>query len=234
MPRFFVQNVGDCERIELPEHEAHHLVHVLRLKAGEQVTLFDGTGTEYAATVSAIERGRVVVQVGERRDVCRELPIELTLACPAPAGERLRWLIEKATELGVSKFQPLVTAHSTPRAGNLSAEKLKRWVIEASKQCGRNVLMNVAGPVPWHQFAGTVHADTVRLIAHSEGLPWRKLEPIRAPQAVAVAVGPEGGWTEEELALAQRHGWTKVSLGPRTLRVETAAIALAACIAASC
>jgi len=231
MPRFFVENVGERTRLELPEHEGHHLVHVLRLGVGERVTLFDGTGTEYEAAVESIDRGKVRVRIEGRRDVCRELPFELTLACPAPAGERLRWLIEKATELGVSKFQPLIAAHSTPRAANLSADKLRRWVIEASKQCGRNVLMSIAAPLHWQQFAETVPSDTIRLIAHPDGTPWRKLEPIRAPQSVAIAVGPEGGWTEQELQSADRHGWIRVALGPRVLRLETAAIALAACVA---
>ncbi len=231
MPRFFVENVGERTRLELPEHEGHHILHVLRLSVGERITLFDGTGTEYEATIASIERGKVQVQIAGRRDVCRELPIELTLASAAPAGDRLRWLIEKATELGVSKFQPLITAHSTPRAARVAADKLRRWVIEASKQCGRNILMSIATPLHWGQFVQAVPTDTVRLIAHPAGNPWRKLEPIRAPQAVAIAVGPEGGWSEAELQLADRHGWARVGLGPRLLRVETAAIALAACVA---
>ena len=230
--RFFVPPIGDDEKVRLTGDEAHHLARVCRLRAGQAVVLFDGTGVECDAEVLEVGRREVVLSIATRRAVSRELPFALTLACCLPKPDRARWLIEKATELGVSRFVPLVTARASESARGVDGDKLRRWVIEASKQCGRNVLMDVTPPSDWRNFAGAVSADCVLLIASRSGESLRdRWDDVIARRAngVVLAVGPEGGFTDEEESLAIACGWTAVSLGPRVLRIETAALALLVC-----
>ncbi|MEM9657181.1 MAG: RsmE family RNA methyltransferase, partial [Planctomycetota bacterium] len=125
--------------------EAHHLLHVLRLSPGDGVTLFDGEGAQYDAEVFSCGRSTVELHVGEAHAVDRELPQLLTLACPLPKGDRQRWIVEKAVELGVTRLIPL----QTDRSGSGGGVKLKRYVIEASKQCGRNRLMRIGPQLSW-------------------------------------------------------------------------------------
>lgn len=151
----------------------------------------------------------------------RELAFRLEVAAPLPKGDRGQFLIEKLTELGATDFVPLRTARSVVHPKDI--DRLRRYVIEASKQCGRNVLMRVASLMDWKAYAKRDGLPAARLLAHPGG------EQIGGwqPEAVACAVGPEGGFAEEEVALARAAGWRVVGLGPRVLRVETAALALA-------
>ncbi|MBN2023942.1 MAG: 16S rRNA (uracil(1498)-N(3))-methyltransferase [Pirellulales bacterium] len=231
--RFFVAEPIEGDRAVLAEAEAHHLAHVLRAVAGDNVTLFDGSGVEYAARVVKVSRHRVELEVVGRRAVDRELPVELTLAVALPKGERQKWLVEKAVELGAARFVPIETVRGVAQPGLPALERLGRQAIEASKQCGRNRLMEVCPARSWAELAKACPSATLRLAAHPGGgrapidvVP----DPLAAP--TIVAVGPEGGFTEEEIALAAGAGWTVVDLGPRILRVETAALALAALVAA--
>src|SRR5437762_14378864 len=129
--------------------EAHHLATVCRARPGQVVCLFNGDGHEYRARVVAAERRRVTLDLFERASPQRELPFALEVAAPLPKGDRAQFLVEKLTELGVRAFVPLATRRSVVHAGEGKREKLQRYVIEASKQCGRNVLMQVAPPADW-------------------------------------------------------------------------------------
>jgi 16S rRNA (uracil1498-N3)-methyltransferase len=213
--------------------EAHHLLHVLRAAPGMGVTLFDGSGAEFDAEVTACGRSCVEVAVVARREANRELPFELTLAAPLPKGDRQRWLVEKAVELGVARFVPLRTERSQATSDRPS-DKLARYVVEASKQCGRNRLMAIGKPHSWEEWlAGASEAVAPRLlIAHVVGQPLSKVD-LAGPRPTFVAVGPEGGFTDAEIAAAQTAGWQSVGLGRRVLRVETAAVALAALVGLS-
>ncbi len=220
--RFFhpdTLEIGDCV---LTGPEAHHLAHVKRIKQGETVILFNGDGNEYLAEVISIGRRCVVVNVREKRAADRELRFPITVAAALPKADRTDFLIEKLTELGAACFVPLVTTRSVvvPRDG--TAEKLQRAVIEASKQCGRNRLMRVEPPQRWEQFVRRPDLPPLRVVLDPGGAA--VLPPIDATGGV-VAVGPEGGFTPQELESARRYGWQMVSLGPRVLRIETAAIA---------
>src|SRR5262249_11564549 len=139
-------------------------------------------------------------------------------------GDRAQFLLEKLTELGVTAFIPLRTRRSVVHPGEARLDRLRRHVIEASKQCGRNVLMRVGPPADWETYCVRGDLPAVRVLAHpgEAGAPWP------AGQPAALAVGPEGGFTEEEVGHARAAGWRVVGLGPRTLRVETAALVLAA------
>jgi 16S rRNA (uracil1498-N3)-methyltransferase len=229
--RFYSAQTIVGDRALLEEAEAHHAAHVMRAKPGDLVTLFDGSGCEFAAHIARIARSTVEVEIIERREVDRELPLTLTLGVALPKGDRQRWLVEKAVELGVAEIVPLVTARSIADPGRT---KLDRAVIEASKQCGRNRLMQIAPPQRWVDWAAKVAAEqAMRLFAHTVPSADNGADACAAvggARSVAVAIGPEGGWTEDEANLANAHGWQSIGLGSRVLRVETAAIALASLI----
>jgi 16S rRNA (uracil1498-N3)-methyltransferase len=212
--------------------EAHHLAAVCRTRPGDVVCLFNGDGYEYRAKVVEVGRRRVTLDIIERDAPLRELPFALEVAAPLPKGDRAQFLVEKLTELGVTSFVPLETRRGVVHAGEGKREKLQRYVIEASKQCGRNVLMQVAPPAKWETYARGVDLPAVRLLAHPGGAAEERLGAgpgeVQRSGGVVLAVGPEGGFTDEEVELARSAGWRLLDLGPRILRVETAALALAA------
>ena len=219
--RYFCEQPIQGTSITLSGSEAHHLLHVMRAQPGLELVLFDGSGGEYQAEVTHCKRSTVEVAIGDKQDIERELPFALTLAVALPKGDRQRWLVEKAVELGVSKLVPLQTARSV---GNQKPDKLKKYIVEASKQCGRNRLMELASPTPWESFVETC-TQANRFFAHPVGLPFQETVYDKASD-LTIAVGPEGGFTEEEAAAAQQANWQVVGLGNRILRIETAAIAL--------
>ncbi|HVC94176.1 MAG TPA: RsmE family RNA methyltransferase [Pirellulales bacterium] len=237
--RFYVPEPIASERVTLGGEEAHHLIHVLRAKAGLAVTLFDGVGSEFSARIERVGRTEVELAVEGSALVSRELAIELTLAVALPKGDRQRWLVEKVVELGVRRLVPLQTDRSVAEPLEKALIRLRRTVIEASKQCGRNRLMEIAPPrnsIEWFAEPGSIGvADPSRRRAMADprgaigAREWcETLRSTTAMRSALVAVGPEGGWTDSELELARAHGWDVLSLGPRILRVETTAVALAA------
>jgi 16S rRNA (uracil1498-N3)-methyltransferase len=177
--------------------------------------------------VESVGRSEVLVRVLARAHVDRELPRHLTLAVSLPKGDRQRWLVEKATELGVGRIVPLMTARSVAQPVATALARLRRAVIEASKQCGRNRLMEVAEAQKWSDFVRAAPTKAIRWIAHRSPTV-DKPAIARAGEDVVVAIGPEGGFTDDEVAAALAAGWSQLDLGPRVLRVETAAIAIAA------
>ncbi len=201
------------------------------------MTLFDGSGAEFSARVERVGRAEVELAVLDRVEVDRELPLELTLAAALPKGDRQRWLVEKATELGVARLVPLVTSRSGEGQSRASLDKLRRAVVEASKQCGRNRLMEIATPQPLAVLLDAAPPAALQLLAHPGGRPVREmltdLSSAAPPAALQLAVGPEGGFTDEEVALAQERQWQVVGLGRRILRIETAALALVSLVANS-
>ncbi len=233
--RFFVTSV-DREQAVLEGSEAHHLLHVMRAGVGAEVVLFDGSGAEYTARVSQIDRTRVRLSVLECVEVDRELAVNVTLAVALPKGDRQRWLVEKAVELGVSRLVPIKTERGVAQPGDAAVQRLRRTVIEAAKQCRRNRLTDIERPCDFTQFADVPEKDAVRLIAHPGGeRVGDVLEDADGSPASGisyfVAVGPEGGFTDAEIGFAVERGWRTVDLGPRTLRIETAAVALAVVLA---
>jgi 16S rRNA (uracil1498-N3)-methyltransferase len=230
--RYYIDAALGFGEVVIDGPEAHHLATVCRLRPGDAVCLFNGDGQEYQARVVDVGRRRVTLDVVEKAAPQRELPFALEVAAPLPKGDRTQFLIEKLTELGVTSFVPLSTRRSIIHAGEGKLGKLQRYVIEASKQCGRNVLMQVGSPVDWESYAGRADLPAVRILAHPrEGAspaPAAEARETQSLGAVVLAVGPEGGFTAEEVELGRRAGWRLLDLGPRILRVETAALALAA------
>jgi 16S rRNA (uracil1498-N3)-methyltransferase len=225
--RFFVEQPIRGLTVDLAGDEARHLTSVMRASIGNEVTLFDGGGAEFVARIGAITKQSVCLDILERREISRELPFFLSVAVALPKGDRQKWLIEKTTELGVTRLIPLITERGVAQPVESALDRLRRGVIEASKQCGRNRLMEIAEPRRAAElFADTAIAET-RLIAHPGGHGLDSTQVSLSPRLIA-AVGPEGGFTDAEVAAATVAGWQSVSLGSRILRVETAAIAIAA------
>jgi 16S rRNA (uracil1498-N3)-methyltransferase len=214
---------GEC-RIEGPE--AHHLSTVLRAAVGDTVELFDGQGNMATATINAVTKKNVIVDI---RDVHHTpaAPHQLTLATAVPKGERCDWLVEKATELGVTRWVPLITERSTVDPRDSKLDRLRQTVISACKQSGRNWLMEISPVTPWAQFLANFGPEQRFLVA-APGSDRQFTPAVSRPAALTVAIGPEGGWTDDELDSARQHGAEIVSLGPQILRIETAAIAVAA------
>lgn len=227
--RFFLATPPVDGRAELVGDEARHLARVLRAAIGDAVAVFDGRGSEWPARVTSIGRDRVGLEVGPPLAAAAP-PLPLTLAVALPKGDRQKWLVEKLTELGCARLVPLVTTRGVAEATPAAIERLGRAAIEACKQCGRTTLLEITPPATLAAMLAARDPNTVSLVADPSG---EALGPLLAGHAGAVLalVGPEGGFTAEELAVAEAAGCRRVSLAPHILRVETAAIALAAGVA---
>lgn len=225
--------------VEVSGEQAHHAVHVLRLAVGSAVTLFDGAGRVAEGTIVSTGRSKLTVSVEHVGPMLprREPVIELAFA--AAKGKRVDWLLEKASELGVGRLQPVVFARSVAGRMDLSAGKRRRWLshcISAARQCGLNFLPDLRQPLTVaHYLAGCDGA--IRLVGEvaeaAHPLP-AALADWSAGQTIAILVGPEGDLTDEERAAASRANFRPVHLGHTTLRVETAALALTAATLATC
>lgn len=291
--RFYLPNLPDFGYAELPPEEAHHAVQVMRVKPGDELTLFDGKNREATAVVCAPddlllnvsgvasgtsswetgkpeksnklddldrqgeqsgrnkrscqsrqgkqERGSIsgksgrsgkksglTVEIRTCGIVDRESACELTIAVALPKGDRQKWLIEKCAELGVRRILLLDVERSVARPEPQVVERLERQVIEASKQCRRNFLMEITPPYRWSEFLEYCRtlSDTERWLAHPGGAPISSLSKSCATRMLA-AIGPEGGFTEQEASAACDAGFQSLSLGKRILRIETAAVAIA-------
>ncbi len=208
----------------LPEAAAQH-ARVLRLRAGEAVTLFDGIGGEVPATLNAIDRRKVTVDTAARRAIEREGVRRVSLAVGLIASDRFDWLIQKAVELGAAQIEPLLTERSQRIPGSIE-KRLAHWqgiIFAASEQCGRNRLATIDPPAPlddWLERAGAASASIV--LADADG---RTFAAIDGASAVTLVVGPEGGFAPAELARLRERAAQRLCMGPTVLRAETAAIA---------
>ena len=221
--RFYSPDPPADGLLVLSGDEAHHLARVRRLRPGEVVEVFDGRGTAYRAEVSGLGRDRVVLAVRGDPRTDRAAACSLTLATAVPKGERFAWLVEKATEMGVSRLVPLQTARSVVDPRRTKLQRLRRVVVEAAKQSGRNRLMVLDEPVSWSAFAQEETGEN-RLLAHPGGEPaavW--FRHVRGGR-ITLAVGPEGGFEPEEVELGREAGWRIVGLGDTLLRIETAGL----------
>ncbi len=225
--RFFVTTPPAAGRAVLAGDEARHLARVLRAKPGDMVTLFDGQGRAWPARVTTIGRSEVELEAGEPVVEPHAAGPILTLAMALPKGERQKWLVEKLTELGVARLVPLVTERGVAEATPAAIDRLKRGVIEACKQCGRNRLMEISEPLTVSGVVAAKPADAIGLVADPTGGPLPSTAWQTASEVLAL-VGPEGGFSDAERTIALAVGFQAVSLGPHILRVETAAVALAA------
>lgn len=221
------------ENIELPKDAARHIM-VLRLSAGDTLTLFNGLGGEYHARITRIDRQRVTTEIVSHSSREAELPYRITLAQGIPEATKMDWIIEKAVELGVSDIIPLAAQRSVVRLDKDRAEKrLSRWqaiAISAAQQCGRNRLPHIASPVGTGEYLRQTTPSPRILFSPRATETLSEWARHQKPQNITLLIGPEGGFSPEEENMAEQQGVTFLSMGPRILRTETAGLAAVAAI----
>lgn len=240
MPRFYCpQPLAVGATVDLPESVAHHL-HVVRLQPGAALTLFDGRGGQYRATLLETGKKRASATVDAFDAIDVELPYAVTLAQGLPEGAKMDWIVEKAVELGVAAVQPLAAQRSVVRlSGDRLEKRQAHWqgVIEsASEQSGRNRLAQLLPLAEFRRWIDTPPAGTQppqpRILLSPRGTEslagWAQANPA---QALTLLVGPEGGFSPEEEDAAMAAGALPLTMGPRVLRTETAALAAMAMLA---
>lgn len=219
-------------QIVLDADESHHLARVLRLAPGAIVFAFDGEGSEYECEVSRISKSAAELRVLARLGNEVESPLRLTLGQALVKGDKFDLVVQKVVELGATRIVPLATEHSEIRKAEGKELRLQRWrrvALEATKQCGRRRLIEITEAVRFDQFCAARDEDLRVILSERGGRSLRELSTVRENvHSVAVAVAPEGGWSDGELQSAAAHGFTPIFLGPRVLRTETAAIAAVA------
>lgn len=224
------------DTVSLASDEARHLREVLRLRVGDEVYVFNGAGQEFRCSVEESRKDTAKLSVIAQIEPARpESPLHLTLAVALLKGEKFDLVVQKATELGVSEIVPVVTKLADIRLRDESdgAKRVTRWqriALEAAKQSGRAVVPTVAAPMSFPELTQNDGEPglTRLLFSERDGQSLSAAtESLKTSTHITALVGSEGGWTDEELNLAQLAGWTIVTLGGRTLRAETAAIAVA-------
>jgi 16S rRNA (uracil1498-N3)-methyltransferase len=231
VPRLYCPEPLSAGRsLALPAGAARH-VQVLRLQPGEEVTLFNGEGGQWQAVIERIGRSDVQVRATAFEDIEREADIAVHLAVGLTANERMDWLMEKATELGVASIQPLVTARSVLRvAGERAQKKRDHWqavAVAACEQCGRNRVPKVHEPMQFADWVAAVPSIEGKIVLSLSDDASSSFEgPLANRKEYLVLSGPEGGLEPREEQAALDAGFSPVSLGPRVLRAETAPIAL--------
>jgi 16S rRNA (uracil1498-N3)-methyltransferase len=219
--RFLIE--ADLNMTELVINDrdlARQIKLVLRLEPGDKLVLTDGRGNEAQADIVALSGEQVKFKLDSSSSPNRESPRELTLLCAVLKRENFELVAQKAVELGVARIQPLLTER-TVKLG-LNFERVRKIIKEAVEQSGRCIIPELNDPITFIDSLGSSAHYDLRIIFDSSGLPLRSAASL---SSIAVWVGPEGGWTEAELAAAKSAGLTVATLGPRTLRAETAAIA---------
>ena len=212
------------QTLALPKEASQHVLKVCRSRVGDAITLFNGRGGEYHAHLSAIEKQTAMVEIEAFNSIERENTLNIHLFHGIARGEKMDWIIQKATELGVTRFTPIKTQKCVVKLDEERAEKKHRhWqqiIIHSSEQCGRNTLMQLEEPISYSQAIAQPFEGKTLLCEPSwpNELLMNKTAPIR------LFIGGESGFSEEELKQAQRQSAKSLSLGPRILRTETAAI----------
>lgn len=228
LARFHVPAAAPGARVALPEHVAHHAREVLRLRAGTPVRLFDGAGREYEAVLDAVTRREVTAHVTGVAEARPESPLHVVLALSVLKGDRMELVIQKVTELGVSEVWPVVTvrtdAAARPALAGARHERWEKVASGAAEQCGRAVVPSISPTLTFEALLTAPFHGLRLLLTAAEGAH-PLAAPPPAPPRVLVAVGPPGGFEDHEVARARAQGFHVVSLGPRVLRSETAAIA---------
>lgn len=231
MHRFYIEDkltVGT--KADIKGAEARHIKDVLRLKGGDHILLFDGSGKEFRGEIAGIAKDLVSVNILEEKEGDTESPVEIVLGQGIPKSDKMDLIVQKSTELGVSKIVPLYTERVIPKSFSLN--KLERWrriAVEACKQSGRVKVPEIAEPLALEKFIDSADEASLRLI------PWegeketslkRALPASLENNKVVFVIGPEGGLTESEIEVAKESGFVPISLGKRILRTETVSLSL--------
>jgi len=230
--RFFIDSPFDGSETQLSDDQAHHVANVMRANVGDQLTLFDAQGNEFLTEITSKSKKRVTVTKLSSSRPDRKLDRSIAVVVALPKGDRQKFLVEKLVELGVDRLIPLNTARSVAQVNEKVLGRLKKQIVEATKQCRRSYLMEVL-PAISIQEANDMPANdsnTSFFVAHpytDETLATIKQRLVES-KSIGWLVGPEGGFSEEEFSSLKEAGWSPVSFGEIILRVETAAITAAA------
>ena len=237
IPRIYTdQTLRPGLEVVLPEQAGEHVARVLRLEHGHPLILFNGDGCEYDATLAALVKRAVSAKITAVRESDREAPLQVTLAQGIARGEKMDWILQKATELGVARIVPLVTERTEVKLDEDRAERRRaHWmsvIAGACEQCGRNRLPALEPPQRLDRWLGSLGAaPALRLALLPEGdASLRQLPQME--NGATLAVGPEGGFSEHDIALLGQGGFRGLRLGPRILRTETAGVAALAALQA--
>lgn len=230
MHRFFVPPAairGDV--VHFPVATAEQIARVLRLRPGDEVAVLDGAGTLYRVTLRQVTREAVEGQATHRERASGEPGVHLALYAALLKGDRFEWTLQKGAELGVARFIPMVTERTVARSLAITAARRMRWgriVQEAAEVCGRARLPEITEPLSFEAACTEAARAEMRLIAWEaeEGRSLEEAWGAHQPGSVALMIGPEGGFTNDEIVLAMEHGCIPFSLGPRLLRAETASV----------
>jgi 16S rRNA (uracil1498-N3)-methyltransferase len=229
MPRFPVDEKSiEGGKATISGADYRHIVKVLRMKEGDAITLFDGNAVEYEGRISRVGSRDIVVDINSSRKATTDSPLCVTLLQGLPKGDKMDYIVEKATELGVHRIVPVITERSQVR----STGKKKRWeriAVEASKQCGRTKPPAIENTINYSEAINYSADNELALILHVGSQVSLKdflNNTLQHPKNIIVLIGPEGGFSENEVLLASEMGFTSLGLGPRTLRTETAGLAV--------
>jgi 16S rRNA (uracil1498-N3)-methyltransferase len=227
IPRLFIDMMlVTGETICLPRDKAHHISHVLRMRTGDVIKLFNDSGDEYESRIIEITKKNAQLEIGVSSCVANESPLSINLCLAIARGQHMDLSIQKAVELGVNTITPLISAFSNVKLqDNRIENKLAHWqniIISAAEQCGRNKLAQLQNPVAFSEWLDTATTMT-RIMLHPG--KQQSLSSVKSVKnKVALIIGPEGGFSEPEAELAQEKGCVLISVGPRILRTETAVI----------
>lgn len=214
------------QELELTASAAQHVAVVLRMKVGDKLTVFNGDNTEFDASLVTIKKKQAWVLLNSMQKINRESPLQIHLGQGISKGERMEWVIQKATELGVASITPLITERCVVKLDKERLEKkIQQWqaiAIAACEQSGRNKVPKVHSPVYFEQFLSMTKMESKFILHTQEAKSWRDYSFNTAE--LALLIGPEGGFSPQEVSLAQENHYLPLSLGPRILRTETAAI----------
>lgn len=238
MHRFFVAKSGfEGNSVRLSAEQARQVCHVLRLRAGDAIVVLDGTGHEYDVELTTVGKCEAVGQIVARREATGEPAVEITLFQSLLSREKFEWVLQKGTEVGVSRFVPIQTERTLVRARQIDPKKIVRWqriVTEAAEQSHRGRIPEIEPAIPFAQALSRLSEFDRSLIATTSGQAGTLTEALgggdQLPTSVAILIGPEGGFSDDETAQARVAGAVPVNLGPRILRTETAALVVPALV----
>ena len=227
MPRFpIAENQINNNEAVITGPDYKHIVKVLRLGAGDQITLFDTSSTEYYGKIREIGKRDIFIEILQSKKVNTDSPIEITLLQGLPKGDKMDYIIEKATELGVSRIVPVITQRS--QVGE--RDRKKRWeriAVEASKQCGRTKPTLIENTLNFDEAIKNYAQRELAVMLHvdcEDTVKNHLKKSLQTPQDIIIFIGPEGGFSENEVLFGIEWGFISLGLGPRILRTETASI----------
>ncbi len=242
MPRIYIASpLATGAEITITGGAANHIGRVLRLKAGDEITLFNGEGGEYNATLTTIERNTVRVLARDFNPRECESPLQITLAQGISRSERMDYTLQKSVELGINRIIPLTTERCGVKFdAKRAAKRLQHWrgiIISACEQCGRNRIPEILPVTSLTNWLDQPYDETLPLVLHHRAtISLKQLTPPSVaaseppPRPISLLIGPEGGLSEGEIERAAQCGFQEIQFGPRVLRTETAAVATLAAI----